>query len=264
MSTKGFYKIALVSISLNPPYWQYISPMVESAKKFFLQGHQVDYFVWSDMPQEQIQGVKVFPTESCEWPYPTLFRYHLFLQQEETLADYDYIFYCDADMLFVSKVGDEVLGDGLTAAPHPGYALRREYIHPYEPNPESTAFIPALGKYSDNPKRFEPFYAAGGFQGGRSSDFIQAMKVMKDNIDKDFTKGYIARWNDESHWNRYLFDNPPKVFLTPSYVYPDSLNSAYYRKLWGRNYVPKLVTLTKPFSLSKDSGGDLQDKLKTL
>jgi len=111
---------------------------------------------------------------------------------------------------------------------------------------------------------FQPLYAAGGFQGGRTEDFIRAMKVMKERIDTDFANNYIARWNDESHWNKYLYENPPSVVLNPSYVYPDSLNRAYYQKLWGRNYVPKLITLTKPFSLSKDGGAGLQATLKNI
>src|SRR3990167_4447642 len=262
----GKYKIVMFSICLNQPYWQYISPMIESARKFLLKGHDVDFFVWTDMPEETNLGqeVKIFPTAPCDWPLPTLFRYHLFLQQEELLKQFDYIFYCDADMLFVSRVGNEILGEGLTVAAHPMYALRPEYIHPYEPNSQSTAYIPSLGRVLENPKRFEPFYAAGGFQGGRTENFIQAMKIMKEGIDKDFANNYIARWNDESHWNRYLFDNPPSVFLSPSFVYPDSLNKAFYQKVWGRNYVPKLITLTKPFSLSKDGGANLQHKLKNL
>lgn len=256
-------KIALISICLNPPYWIYQKAMVESARKFFLKGHQVDFFSWTDQPKIDYEGT-IIPTEPCEWPIPTLMRYNLFLGQEEKLAEYDYVFYCDSDMLFVSRVGDEILGDGLTAAAHPMYYLRKEYMHPYEPNPDSKAFIPALGRFLENPKRFEPFYAAGGFQGGRADKFIEAMKVMKKNIDTDFTTGYIARWNDESHWNRYLFDNPPSIFLSPSYVYPDSLNKAYYQKLWGRNFVPKLVTLTKPFSMNKNAGIGLQNTLQTI
>ncbi len=256
-------KIALIGICLNEPYWQYISPMIESAKKFFLNGHDVDYIVWSDMPAHIAPAAKIIPATPCEWPLPTLFRYHLFLQEEELLKTYDYVFYCDADMLFVSKVGDEVLGD-LVAAHHPMYALRREYNHPYEANPESTAYIPAVGRVLDNPKRFAPLYAAGGFQGGRSANWIEAMKVMKENIDKDFQNNYISRWNDESHWNRYLLDHPPTVVLSPSYIMPDSLNRAYYQKVWGRSYVPKLVTITKSFSLSKDGGAGLNQRLQTL
>lgn len=259
------YKVALISICLNEPYWQFQKPMIESARKFLLKGHEVEFLTWSDMPPEKNVGDFVFKTEPFKWPLPTLFRYHLFLKEEEKLREYDYVFYCDSDMLFVSPVGDEILGDGLTAAQHPMFALRQEYHYPYEPNPDSTAHIPATGRVveKDGQKKFEPLYAAGGFQGGRTEEWITAMKVMKERIDVDFAKGYIARWNDESHWNRYLFENPPSIVLNPSYVMPDSLNKAYYQKLWGRNFVPKLITLTKQFSLSKDGGAGLHQILNT-
>lgn len=259
------YKVAVVTICLNPPYWPYLGAMIESAKKFFLKGHDVDYFTWSDMPQTQAPCT-VFPTEGLQWPMPTLHRYHLFLEQEALLKDYDFIFYIDADMKFVSRVGDEVLSKDLTGAQHPMYAVNLTHIPPYEPNPKSTAYIPRPGRVieKDGKKRLEPLYWAGGFQGGRSENFIQAMKVMKENIDTDFANGYVAVWNDESHWNWYCFKNPPSVTLSPEYVYPDSLNRAYYQKVWGRNFVPKLVTLTKPFSLTADAGGALNKTLKQI
>jgi len=78
--------------------------------------------------------------------------------------------------------------------------------------------------------------------------------VMRDAIDKDMVTNYVARWNDESHWNKYLFDNPPSVVLDPSYVYPDSLIEGYYKKIWGRDYTPRIITLTKPFTTSKEGG----------
>lgn len=250
------YKVAMLCICLNEPYWQYAQQMVEGARTFFLPGHDVDYFLWSDMPIKNDIGVTVFPTEPIEWPFPTLFRYNLFLQQEEKLAEYDYVFYCDVDMKFVGVVGDEILGEGLTAAQHPMYALRKEYWPPYEPNKESQAFIPRPGKViNENGKpRFMPLYYAGGFQGGRTKEWMQAMKDMRMMIDKDMTKQYIPIWNDESVWNKYLFEHEPAVVLTPSYIYPDSLIKEYYIPLWGVDYVPKLVTLTKPFSVSKEGG----------
>lgn len=260
------YKVAIIGICLNQNYWQYYPPMVESAKKFLLKGHQVDFIVWSDMPSENHLGVKVIPTEPFEWPLPTLYRYHLFLREEALLKEYDFIYYCDADMKFVSRVGDEILGD-LVGAQHPMYAIRKDYIPPYEPNEKSTSFIPRSGRVitEGEKKRFEPLYFAGGFQGGRSENFITAMKEMKEMIDKDFTENnYIPIWNDESTWNAYLFNHPPTVVLNPSYVYPDSLNTAYYQKIWGRNYVPKLITITKQFSLSKEGGANLQGLLKNL
>lgn len=257
------YKIAVVVICLNKNYWQYLSPMIASARKFFLKGHDVDFIAWTDMPKETVIDAKIIPTEPFEWPLPTLYRYSLFLREEKLLAEYDYVFYVDADMKFVSKVGDEVLGN-LVGAVHPMYFIRSDYNPPYEPNEKSTAYIPRLGRILEvnGQKRLQPLYFAGGFQGGRSDIFIKAMKAMKDRIDEDFTKnGYVAIWNDESHWNKYCFENPPTVVLNPSYVYPDTLINSYYRKAWGRNFVPKLVTITKKFSLTKQGGAALVETL---
>lgn len=264
-------KVGLMFVCVNQPYWQYIEPVVNDAREKFLPGHDVEIMVWSDLPNYPEGkgvdfGTTMFPVESVGWPYPTLMRYHMFLEQEEYLKKFDYLFYLDLDMRVVNIVGDEILGDGLTAAQHPMYALRQEFWYPYEPNPESSAHIKMPGRIveKDGKPIFEPLYAAGGLQGGTTETFIPAMKEMKKTIDQDFNKNYIARWNDESHWNRYLFDHPPAVVLSPSYVYPDSMINEYYKKLWGRDYPPKIITLTKPFSVSSEGGAAAQKMMETL
>lgn len=261
---KKKYKIAFCSVVLNPPYWEFAKDVIDGAKQFFLPGHNTDFFLWSDMPE--LEGVTIFPTEGTAWPYPTLMRYHLYLQQEELLKKYDYIFHCDVDMRFVNVVGDEILSNNLTAAQHPMYALKKEYWPPYEPNKDSQAFIKRPGKVVDDggKPRFMPLYYAGGFQGGRSKDWIKAMKTMKKMIDKDMAHNYIPIWNEESIWNKYLLDNEPEIVLTPSYIYPDSLITEYYEKIWGCSYIPKLVTLTKKFSTSAEGGQAVTEMLKNI
>lgn len=211
------------------------------------------------------RGVTIFPTEPIDWPMPTLLRYNLFLQQEEQLRDFDYVFYIDVDMKIVDWVGEEILGDGLTAAEHPMYSLKTNFYPPYEPNPDSAAYIKRPGKViidDTGKQRFKPYYYAGGFQGGKTEDFIKAMKSMRKNIDDDLGRNYIAIWNDESHWNKYLSENTPSVVLDPGYIYPDSLIDSYYvRQVWGRNYSPKIMTLTKRFTTSKEGGAAVKQLL---
>lgn len=331
-------------VSLNTNYWPFVSQVIADAKVNFLKNHDVDFLLWTDIPQhgskeaettlslappqgqiakmvaddivtnfnkeftvlnnggtinsqslyshinnafnasqklvskeqleetikyisENVPKENIFYTEPTGWPYPTLMRYHLFLTQEEKLKEYDYIYYLDADMRIVDVVGDEIICDGLTMAEHPMYSIRKEYIPPYEPNKDSAAYIPRFGAVVDEggKKRLKPLYAAGGFQGGKTEVFIEAMKTMKANIDKDLDKNYISIWNDESHWNKYLFDYKGAfVALSPSYIYPDSLINEYYVKLWGCNYKPIIVTLTKKFSTSAEGGEDLRKKLATM
>jgi len=88
---------------------------------------------------------------------------------------------------------------------------------------------------------------------------------MKKNTDIDFSKNYIARWNDESHWNKYLHDyKKPEVVLDPSYIYPDSLIEEYYNPIWPKDhgYTPKIMTITKPFTLSKEGGQHVQETIQ--
>jgi len=268
-------KVGVMCICLNPPYWEFVGEMLDGLNRFFLKKpdisnkYEVKLMVWSDMPAENFNQdiIKVFPTEPEIWPLPTLLRYHLFLQQEEYIKDFDYLFYIDVDMRIVDWIGEEILGGGLTAAQHPMYALRPNYYPPYEPNPQSTAHIPLPGRYlqeKDKPTRFEQLYYAGGFQGGKTEDFIKAMKVMRAKIDRDFNNNYVARWNDESHWNRYLYEVSPAVVLSPAYIYPDSLLSEYYIKIWGRNYSPKIITVTKKFSTTKADGDLIRQQLMTM
>lgn len=303
------YKVALLFICLGADYWQYAKDAIEGAKKYLLPDHQVDFFLWSDIPkasdvetftsagvqimqnrlgrmgiekptEEQLNAAKydaevavnggidsaklvegakditVFPTEFQPWPMPTLMRYNLFLQQEEAFRDYDFIFYSDIDMKYVNVVGDEILPTtgGLTAALHPMYAVRNNLWPPYEPNPESAAYVKRPGKVimEAGKPRFMPMYYAGGFQGGASKDFLEACRGMRKNIDDDFNfRNYVAIWNDESHWNKWLADHEPAIVLTPSYIYPDSLIEEYYKPIWGVDYPPKIVTLTKKHTLEK-------------
>jgi len=221
--------------------------------------------LWSDMPA--YEGVTLFSVDSVPWPYPTLLRYHLFLQQEEYLKKFDKLLYLDCDMRVLVDIGTEIFGEGLTCAQHPMYALDRRYIPPYEPNPNSSAFIPRFGVIKTDNKKiwFDPVYAAGGIQGGTTQIFLDAMWAMKRAIDRDLQNNYIAIWNDESHWNYYLSQNPRQdlIVLDPGYVHPDSLVEEYYHKIWGCKYQPKILTLTKKHTLSKQGGADVAKMLGT-
>jgi histo-blood group ABO system transferase len=274
-------RIALLIISTGHLYWQYINAVLESADRFLLPNQEVDYFLFTDWdisPEDfnLKRKINVIPIENVGYPYCTLMRYHIFLKEEEKLKDYDHLIYCDVDMLFVDTVGDEVLSDGITATRHPAYAFpHREhwdvekdgiageiYFLPFEPNPQSTAYIP-----------YPKLYFCGGFQVGKTEKYLDAMYAIKRAIDDDFGNNYIARWHDESHWNKYLWDNPPAKVLSPSYCYPVAYPTPdkppyptipYYRKVWLKDYEPKLLCLTKAHTLSKQGGkefGELQKKL---
>lgn len=214
-------KIGLLVIATGK-YDQFIPPLYKSMKKYFMKGHDVKMFVFTDKEMPKKDDLIVLKHKHEPWPNPTLKRYHVFDKYKNTLSEMDYLYYCDADMLFVNNVGDEILPDNeseLVGTKHPAFFLGKRGT--YETNANSTAFV------LNNEGKV---YFAGGFNGGTSNAFLKMSEIIKNNVDKDLENQLIAVWHDESHINRYFIDNPPKV-LNPSYCYPESWNLPFEKKL---------------------------------
>lgn len=199
-------------------YIYFVDPLVESAKRHFFRNHKVTYFVFTDREFDPPEDVVRIEQKRLGWPYDTMMRYKMYLDNWEKLKNQDYLFACDADMLFVGDVGDEILSERV-ATLHPGYMGTKGT---YETNPKSKAYI---GKKEGR------YYFAGGFYGAEKNSFFHILKTNTARIEDDLRRGIIAIWHDESHWNRYCIDFPPTLVLSPSYCYVESYNLPYEKKL---------------------------------
>jgi len=214
-------KIGLLIIATGK-YIQFINPLQESINKYFMKNHEVTTFVFTDSKDFMSKpGQKVIFQQHIPWPGSTLYRYNIFKSNEKNIEEMDYLYYCDADMLFVNDVGDEILGD-LVATQHPGFYNKPRELFTYETNPESKAFIP---------KDKGTKYFIGAFNGGKTSEYLKLITKLAHNTSYDTRRGIIAVWHDESHMNRYFIDNEPTLILSPSYCYPELLNIPFERKL---------------------------------
>ena len=227
-------KIGLLIIATNK-YTQFLQPLIEGADNFFLKDYEVNYFVFTnqELNINSSRNITNIYTQHKEWPWMTLGRYEIFANNHGKLSEMDYLFYCDADMKFVGDVGDEILGD-MVGTIHPGF-----YHNPNSSNialekrPESLAYLP--------PNTIKNYYA-GGFNGGSSEEFLKMSKILSDNIYFDLEKrNIIAEWHDESHMNKYFFENEPSIKLSPSYCYPESWNIPFDKKLLALDKNHKLI-----------------------
>ena len=215
-------KIGLLVIATNK-YIEFVGPLWESAKKFFLKNHDVSMFVFTNQP-EVPEGTTRVEHQHTPWPGPTLLRYHCFSKNKAVLKDMDYLYYCDADMRFEQDVGEEVLGD-LVATKHPGFWDKpEEFIYQSrERRRESMAYMA--------PGDGNGLYFAGGFNGGKRDKFLSMCDELSFCVDQDKAKGIVAVWHDESHLNRYLSVHKPTVILSPAYCYQEELSMPLPRKL---------------------------------
>ena len=226
-------KICILNIATNK-YIQFVEQLLESVEENFLNGHDISALVFTDHEIEEVSdNVKISQIDHEPWPVPTLKRYHYFTKEKEYISQFDYCFYMDVDMRIEDKVGDEIFGD-LVATQHPGFWWKDKEQFSYERRPQSTAYVPeGEGK----------MYYAGGFNGGKTEEFLKMSEVIADRVTKDLEKGVIALWHDESHMNRYMIDNPPTLSLTPSYCFAEEQmqNPDYPFK-------PKIIALKKNHS----------------
>jgi histo-blood group ABO system transferase len=178
----------------------------------------VTYFVFTDGTIPESSDIVPLFQKRLGWPYDTMMRTHVYYKHASTLLTQDYLFACDADMLFVDTVGDEILGERV-ATMHPGFVGMRGS---YYKNPRSLSHV---DKWEGE------HYFAGGFYGGSAQEMLRISYTLSMCIDEDLRRGIIAEWHDEAHWNRYCIDYPPTVILSPSYCYPENWKLKYPKKL---------------------------------
>lgn len=210
-------------------YKIFLNNLIKSADKYFLEGHNVTYFIFTDEKQEIITNREIVNSiiEHRPWPYPTLLRYKHFSNNETLFDGIDYLYYVDSDMIFENYVGDEIFEDVVCVA-HPWFIGNRGT--PEDSN-KSLAYIP-------NQVNFQ--YMAGAFFGGTKDCMINMFSFISKQIDIDYSRGVIAKWHDESHSNKFFILYSTKV-LPPEYCY--NKNSPYCTG--NKNWIPRIVQVIK-------------------
>lgn len=208
----------------------------QSMEENFLPEIEKHYFVFTDSSEIDFAGkvdrIHVIHQDNLGWPDNTLKRFHVFLNQEESLSKMDYLFFCNANLQVLQKISAKEFlpenNERLVAVQHPGFFNKVRDKFTYDNNSRSTAYIASTEG---------EIYVAGGLNGGYTSDFLQAMKVMKQNIDQDLQKGIVALWHDESHWNRYIIGRSDVKILDAAYLYPEGWNIPFEKKILIRDKV---------------------------
>ena len=195
-------------------------------KKHFLNNSDVHFLVFTDADDfiyMNNDDVHVHKVPKLEWPFPTLMRFHMFLDAEQELTKYDYCFFMNANMLCVEDITEEEFlpcDDRIVVVEHPGFFKNKlfggtEYainVMKPERRKESTAYIEPGS---------EQVYICGGVNGGSTGAYIKMMRELRDNINKDLLNGVIAIYHDESHINSYIVRHNDVIIRGAEYCHPD-------------------------------------------
>lgn len=199
-------KIAILYICTGR-YNRFFSGFYESCKKYFLPEADKTFFVWTDDIHlaDNLDDVIIHFKKCAGFPADSLFRFEMFLQAEDELKKYDYIYFFNANAEIRHPVGVEILPDesGLAMGIWPGKRERQHpMFFPYERNKKSLAYVAPYGENYT--------YFMGGINGGTSEAYLQMMHTLSKNIRDDYNRGIVAKVHDESHINAYLRIHPCK------------------------------------------------------
>ena len=227
-----------------------------SSERYFLPECEKFYYVFTDAPRifgEEDRHVRRIPQEDLGWPDNTLLRFHLFDSQREALGRYDYLFFLNANCLFVAEIPARDFlpeEEELLLVEHPIFYDKPPDAFSYERDPASRACIP-LGEGRH--------YVSGGVNGGKAAAYLAMAAELKARIDQDKANGIVALWHDESHLNRYAYEHGNYRLLSPGYFYPEG---------WDGPFPPRILAREKTiyFNVDKLKGHrvDPKHKLKHL
>lgn len=204
-----------------------------SAEEFFCPNMKKEYFVFTDQEIEPKNNrVHIIHQEKLGWPLDTLMRFHMFNRIKEQALKLDYLFFFNANMVFLKKVSPKDIlpstKERIVGVKHPFYYGGTDGA-PFETNQKSTA-------YTDFKKALN--YVAGGLSGGFAQDYMTMSDTIANRIDIDEKNGIIAVWHDESHINAYFAENLHFKILNPGYIVPEDRLKTFPFK-------PQIVVLDK-------------------
>ncbi|KAM4021816.1 histo-blood group ABO system transferase 2-like [Anomaloglossus baeobatrachus] len=220
-------------------YIRFLLPFLESAERYFMVGHKVTYYVFTDnvnnVVKPKVADGRILQLHNViadqRWQDVSMRRMDTLtiFTKEHMRNEIDYLVCADVDMVFNDHVGVEILGD-LVATLHPGYFLAEPKYFTYERRPISAAYIP---------EGQGDFYYMAALYGGKVEEIYKLSKECQKGIMEDKKKGIEAVWQEESHLNRYLVYNKPTKVLSPEYLWANGLGIEEFIKRKRFLAVPK-------------------------
>uniref|UniRef100_A0A8D0HF56 ABO, alpha 1-3-N-acetylgalactosaminyltransferase and alpha 1-3-galactosyltransferase n=1 Tax=Sphenodon punctatus TaxID=8508 RepID=A0A8D0HF56_SPHPU len=212
-----------VTVFAIKKYVVFLQKFLETAEEYFVVGHKVNYYIFTDRPDEvpsvalkEGRNIVVLKVPNyARWQDVSMRRMEMIsnFSQQRFIKEVHYLVCVDVDMRFNDQVGVEILSD-LFGTLHPGFYGARRQSFTYERRSISQAVIP---------RDEGDFYYAGGFFGGTVIEVYKLTKRCHEGIMMDKDNGIEAIWHDESHLNKYFVYHKPTKILSPEYLWDDNM-----------------------------------------
>ncbi|XP_040216293.1 histo-blood group ABO system transferase-like [Rana temporaria] len=211
-------------------YIRFLGPFLETAERFFMVGHNVTYYVFTDNVNNvskpkmgEGRNLQLHEVSADKrWQDVSMRRMETLtaITKERMPNEIDYLVCADVDMVFNDHMGVEILGDRF-ATIHPQLFLSDPKQFTYERRTISAAYIP----YGEG-----DFYYMAALYGGKVEEMYKLSTACHNGIKEDKKKNIEAIWQEESHFNRYLVYNKPTKVLSSEYIWDTGLVNGHLIK----------------------------------
>ncbi|NXW75452.1 BGAT1 transferase, partial [Hirundo rustica] len=200
-------------------YWFFIEGFMRSANKYFLAGHHVNFYLFTDSP-EKISYLQMAPENHLfvipvhndpRWQDISTSRMDILSSyiHSQFQHEVDYLYCMDIDVQLLAHIGVEII-DTLVATISSWQVTPQHKDRAYEARPASHAAIP---------EGQGDFHYTASFYGGCVAEVYKLTRACSQGLMEDRKNGIEARWLHESHLNRYLLHNKPTRLLSPEYYW---------------------------------------------
>ncbi|XP_032935148.1 histo-blood group ABO system transferase 2-like isoform X2 [Catharus ustulatus] len=204
-------------------YVQFIEGFMRSANKYFLAGHQVNFYLFTDNP-EKVSHLQLAPENQLfvipvqngsRWQELSRSRMHILSSyiQGQFQHEVDYLYSMDIDVQLLAHIGVEII-DALVATIS-SWQVTQQENKARETRPESQGATP---------EGQGDFHYTASFYGGSVSEVYKLTRACFGGLMEDTENGIEARGHHESLLNEYLVQHKPTRLLSPEYYWDTELS----------------------------------------
>ncbi|NXP96075.1 BGAT1 transferase, partial [Passerina amoena] len=204
-------------------YWFFIEGFMSSANKYFLAGHPVNFYLFTDSP-EKISHLQMAPEnhlvvipvqDDPRWQDISRSRMDMLSSyiQSQFQHEVDYLYSMDINVQLLAHIGVEII-DALVATISSWQVTPRQHSKASETQPESQSAIP---------EGQGDFHYTASFYGGSVAEVYKLARACSAGLAQDRGNGLEGPWHHESRLNRYLVQHKPTRLLSPEYYWDPEL-----------------------------------------
>lgn len=230
INTDEVYGIFLIATGKYINYLDIIVPNIKekllhnTKKILFITTDNIEYISKFNYLLDETYHIVVNYTKCRGFPADTLYRFKYFLDFKNKYFNFNgitniintnYLIFMNVNLHIKKDISYIPFTTNLFFTQHPGCAIQNMELL-FDTSVELRSNLTC---YIDKNKIQDKTYICGGFNGGKTTSYLEMAYLINKNIIKDDNNELIAKWHDESYLNWYRLQLDKTEYDILNYLY---------------------------------------------